>query len=204
MAQALIRSYPEGEANETARFCKLMNDFFDCLNVRAYNEATCKRNVLLGPYRSQDDKRFEWLVNTFLQYFHDWKNPSFLPTAQAKMFISQQTYEGLQITVHSTVETVKFLLSQGVDSVLTERFQQDPLEEYFGNQSQRGRRSDNPDASQLAYNDRALDVQRNIVPIKAGNTGKCSAEKSKWNDIIYNIIQDVSGSVTSLVITIQD
>jgi hypothetical protein len=49
---------------------------------------------------------------------------------------------------------------------------------------QRGRRSDNPDASQFPYNDRALDVQRNIVPIKAGNNGKRSAEKSKRNDII--------------------
>ena len=190
MAQALVRSYPEGEANETARFCKLMNDFFDCLNVRAYNEATYKRNALLAPYRSQDDKRFEWLLNTFLQYFHDWKKAvetrpgEFLATARAKMFISQQTCEGLQITGHSTVQTVKFLLSEGVDSVLTERFQQDPLEEYFGNQRQRRRRSDNPDASQFAYNDPALDVQRNIVPIKAGNTGKRSAEQSKWNDII--------------------
>ena len=49
MAQALVRTYPEGEANETARFCKLMNDFFDCVNVRAFNEATHKRNVLLAP-----------------------------------------------------------------------------------------------------------------------------------------------------------
>ena len=190
MAQALVRTYPEGEANETAMFCKLMNDFFDCLNVRAFSEATHKRNVLLAPYRSQDDERFEWLVNTFLQYFHDWKKAietrpgKFLPTERAKMFISQQTYEGLQITVHSTVEVVKFLISQGVDSVLTERFQQDPLEEYFGNQWQRGRRSDNPYASQFAYNDRALDVQHNVMPIKAGNTGKRSAEKSKWNEVI--------------------
>ena len=190
MAQALVRSYPGGEANETARFCKLMNDFFDCLNARAFNEATHRRNVLLAPYRSQNDERFEWLVNTFLQYFCDWKKAidsrpgKFLPTDRAKMFISQQTYEGLQITVHSTVEVVKFLISQGVDSVLTERFQQDPLEEYFGNQRQRGRRSDNPDPSQFAYNDRALDVQRNIVPIKAGNTGNRSSEKSKWNEVI--------------------
>ena len=129
----------------------------------------------------------EWLVKTFLQYFHDWNEAvdirpgEFLPTARAKMFISQQTYEGFQITVQSTVEIVKFLLSNGVDSVLTEHFQQDLLEECFGNQRQRGRRSDNPDASQFAFNDRALDVQRNIVPIKAGNTGKGSAEKrSLW------------------------
>ena len=105
--------------------------------------------------------------------------------AYAKMFISQQTYEGLQITAHSTVEIVKFLLSKGLNSVLTERFQQDPLEEYFGNQRQRGRRADNPDALQFGYNDRALDVQQNIVPIKSGNVGGRNLKsKSNWLDII--------------------
>ena len=70
-------------------------------------------------------------------------------------------------------------------SVLTERFQQDPLQEYFGNQRQRGRRSDNPDALQFAYNDRALDVQQNIVPIKSGNVGGRNYKtKSNWIDII--------------------
>ena len=71
---------------------------------------------------------------------------------------SQQTYEGFQITTHSTVKIVKFLLSKGLNSVLTERFQQDPLEAYFCNQRQRGRRAENPDALQFGYNDRALDV----------------------------------------------
>jgi hypothetical protein len=141
-----------------------LNKFFDCCNVRSYDEGIHKRNPFLAPYKSQDDTRFTWLLNTFLQYFYGWKeNISTRPgqytaTAQAKMFISQQTHEGLQITAHSTVEVVKFLLSHGLNSVLTERFQQDPLEEYFGNQRQRGRRSDNPDALQFAYNDRALDV----------------------------------------------
>ena len=75
------------------------------------------------------------------------------------MFISQQTYEGLQITAHSTVEIVKFLLSKGLNSVLTERFQQDPLEEYFGNQRQRGRRADNLDALQFGCWGKKLEIK---------------------------------------------
>lgn len=80
---------------------------------------------------------------------------------------------------------MNFLLSHGLNSVLTERFQQDPVEEYFGNQRQRGRRSDNPDALQFGYNDRALDVQQSIVQIKSGNVGKRNCKiKSNWFDII--------------------
>lgn len=41
-------------------------------------------------------------------------------TDGAKTFISQQTYEGLQIITHSTMEAVNFLLSHSLNSVLTE------------------------------------------------------------------------------------
>ena len=65
------------------------------------------------------------------------------------MFISWQTHEGLQITAHSVVEATKFLLNIGMQYVLTERFCQDSVEEYFGNQRKFGRRSDNPDIKTL-------------------------------------------------------
>lgn len=74
-----------------------MNNFFDCCNVRSYNEGIHTRNAFLAPYKSQDDTSFTWLLNTFLQYFHSWKNSistrpgQFTATARAKMFISQQT-----------------------------------------------------------------------------------------------------------------
>ena len=40
--------------------------------------------------------------------------------------------EGLQITVHSFKEVCKFLLEHGVPYLLSERFCQDDLENYFG------------------------------------------------------------------------
>ena len=49
-----------------------------------------------------------------------------------------------QITTLASIEATKFLLTEGFDFVLTERFCQDPVEEYFGNQRKLGRRSDNP------------------------------------------------------------
>ena len=39
-----------------------------------------------------------------------------------------------------------------MDYFLTERFCQDPVEEFFGKQRQLGRRSDNPDINQFSYN----------------------------------------------------
>ena len=50
------------------------------------------------------------------------------------MFLSRQTYEGFKITVNSHIVAVKFLLSQGFQHVLSERFMQDVIEDYFGHQ----------------------------------------------------------------------
>ena len=42
----------------TANFCKMMNDFFDCTNVRSMTEHVSKRNQFIKPYTSPDDERF--------------------------------------------------------------------------------------------------------------------------------------------------
>ena len=56
MALALQRFYPEEEAKETARFCKMINTFFDCLNVRSTTERILKRNDSLAPHSNPDDQ----------------------------------------------------------------------------------------------------------------------------------------------------
>ncbi len=71
----------------------------------------------------------------------------FTPDERARMFLSVQAYKGLQITVKSVVQLTKFLLSEGFECVLTERFCQDDVEEYFGYQRAQGRRSECPDIS---------------------------------------------------------
>eukprot|EP00112_Aurelia_sp_Birch-Aquarium-sp1_P002038 Seg1221.16 transcript_id=Seg1221.16/GoldUCD/mRNA.D3Y31 product="hypothetical protein" protein_id=Seg1221.16/GoldUCD/D3Y31 len=97
------------------------------------------------------------------------------------MFLSRQTYEGLQIKSYSVIEATKFLLSKGVEFVLTERFCQDPVEEYFGNQRKLGRRNDNPDIRQFGYNANTIRTQRSIS-CKSGNTrGRKDKGKSWWN-----------------------
>ena len=83
--------------------------------------------------------------------------------ARSKMFISWQTFEGLQITTHSIIDATKFLLSEGMEFVLTERFCQDPVEEYFGNQRKFGRRCDNPDLRTFGYNDNTIRIQKTYL-----------------------------------------
>ena len=81
------------------------------------------------------------------------------------MFISWQSYEGLQVTVHSFKEVCKFLLQQGISYILSERFCQDDLENYFGRQLAIGHRRDNPTVRDAGYNDNTIKSQYSVRPI---------------------------------------
>ena len=168
----------------TANYCLMMDKFLDCLNVRNTVEYKLKRKPFLKPYESVNDERFAWLDN-FLEYFHLWKESieerpgNFTQNAKSKMFISWQTYEGLQVTVHSFKEVVKYLLENGVTYVLSERFCQDDLENYFGRQRAIGRRKDNPSVRDVGYNDNTIKSQFSVRPI-AGNV---QGTVGKFNDI---------------------
>ena len=95
------------------------------------------------------------------------------------MFISHQTYEGLQTTVYSFIEVCKFLLQHGVPYVLSERFCQDDLENYFGRQRAIGRRRDNPSIRDVGYNDNTIKTQFTVTPIM----GNVRADQNKFNNI---------------------
>ena len=100
-------------------------------------KVTQRKKEYLQSYREIDDTRFIWLENEFLPYLDNWKESTenrpvnFSQKARLRMFLPWQTYEGLKITPHSTIKVVKFLLLQGMPFVLTERLNQDCLEEYF-------------------------------------------------------------------------
>ena len=124
----------------------------------------------------------------FLNYLKNWKESTdnrqgnFTQNAQSRMFISWQTYEGFQISVFSVIEATKFLLQEGMEFVLTERFCQDPAEEYFGNQWKLGRRSDNPDISSFGYNNNTIRIQR-AVSCQSGNTRGRKDRSKAWEHI---------------------
>ena len=81
-------------------------------------------------------------------------------------------YEAILITTHSSIELVKFLLQNNVKYVLTERFCQHPLENYFGRQRSMERRRDNPNLQQLGYQDNTSRASKIFRPITSGNSQK--------------------------------
>lgn len=185
---AVLKAYGPPEAAGTAQFALMMDKFFDCLNVRSTSEHKTKRKPYLAPYTSPYDERFSWLEVEFLPFFEEWQISTkirpgeYTPNARSKMFISWQTYEGLRITSLAVIEATKFLLSEGVEYVLTERFCQDPVEEYFGNQRKLGHRSDNPDMFTFGYNTNTLRIQRE-VSLTSGNTRGRKDKRKAWENI---------------------
>lgn len=113
------------------------------------------------------------------------------------MTLSHETLEGLKMTgivsdklliqfyfhsicsVYSFVEVSKYLLSlkNGL-YILSERFNPDPLESFFGQQRARGGRSDNPNVRKFMYNTQAVRVQRSMAIGDAGNVRK---RKTQWS-----------------------
>ena len=82
----------------TAEFCKMMNNFFDCANVKSLTEHV-RRNDFIKPYVSQDDERFAWLRDVFLHYSEKWRESImqregiYTADEKSKMFLSLQTLQ---------------------------------------------------------------------------------------------------------------
>ena len=84
--------------------------------------------------------------------------------------------------MHSAVEVTKYLLQEGFEFVLTERFCQDPVEEYFVGQRKLGRRSDNPEIKTFGYNSNTLRMQR-TVSCQSGNTRGRKDKTHAWEQV---------------------
>ena len=182
----ILSSYYSPEADGTAELCMNMDKFFDCLNVRNKQTGIYKLKSFLLQYEDRNDERFQWLMDYFLPYLQQWKNSTenregnFKKQDRQKMFLSYQTYEGLQITVHAVIEAVQYMLDNGCKYVLTERFSQDVLEEHNGSHRACGRRSDNPDLYIFGYNSNTLREARAACPITTGNTKGAHKQKRKY------------------------
>ena len=80
------------------------------------------------------------------------------------------------------MKAIQFLLKEGFQNVLTERFIQDDLEDYFGHQRADGGRSDNPTAHEFRYNELTIAAQRDIAPVIRGNVGG-RYKVRKWQEV---------------------
>ncbi|PIK46436.1 hypothetical protein BSL78_16683 [Apostichopus japonicus] len=154
-----LESMGKPELSSTILFIRTINDWFDCLNVANTKQHFQGRNANLAPYKSVDDERFKVLVGEyFLGFLDEWyaesQSAEDVPKKDRyKLFISRETYSGMHITVKSFVSLAKELLQNpSVEYVLSEKFSQDPLEEYFSKQRGCGGRNDNPSVQQVGHN----------------------------------------------------
>jgi hypothetical protein len=153
--------------------------------VRSTSEHERKRNERIKPYENPEDEHLIWMKDRFLKFLEDWKSSiqtregPFTAAEREKMFLSNQTYEGFKISANSRVQVIKFLLSEGFSYVLTERFIQYVIKDYFGHQRTQRGRSDNPSAKRFGYDDLTIAVKRDIAPSVSGNTGGRYG-KAKW------------------------
>ncbi|XP_030833255.1 uncharacterized protein LOC105444767 isoform X2 [Strongylocentrotus purpuratus] len=145
------------ETASTIRFIEYVDTFFDCLNVSTRFGGQRKRKDTLFPYSDQNDWRFTWLTEDLLSYLDEWESEGLILPITARdrerLILSKQTLQGIRMTVNSFVSLCRELLAEeGVQFVLSDKFNQDPLEEYFVKQRSIGRSNENPTVSQFGNN----------------------------------------------------
>jgi len=151
---------------ETVRFIRHVNDFFDMLNGCHTFECQRKANPNLDPYTDVNDVRFDKLLD-FLKYLNDWKEqvqakPGYTDSEKAKMILSQQTLDSIEMSVRSYIGCFKYLLSHGVPFLNARDFIQDKLERYYSKQRQMGGGNRNPTVALYLSNERKIAVHRDM------------------------------------------
>eukprot|EP00731_Ephydatia_muelleri_P032664 Em0024g208a len=152
-------------------FAEIFDRFFDCLNSSSLSAGKRSRNPFRSPYRSGTDWKLKWLTDVFLPYLDEWENcvyerEGFDKSQRSMMLLSKETRQSLKVTVMSFVELVQYLsfTIPGVTVFLGNRICQDPLENFFGQQRQRGRANGNPSSSEFIHNTQALRIVSNTFP----------------------------------------
>lgn len=165
---------------KTVEFIRMMNKWFDIMNVRSLYEGQHSRNPNLEPFKDVNDPRLQWLQTDFLVYLTEWKDAvegrpnTFTKKQKQMMQLSLQTIKGFQITCNSVAEIVRIVLASGAEFVLTNHLNQDPLEQLFGHCRHKGGSNSNPniaDACQALNTIRTVSTQ--AIAAKRGNTLPC-------------------------------
>ena len=62
---SVLTQFGPPEASATAEYCKMIDQFFDCLNARSLDEHLRKRKPLLAPSTIIEDNAFSFLKMYF-------------------------------------------------------------------------------------------------------------------------------------------
>ena len=87
--------------------------------------------------------------------------------------------------------------------VLTEKFNQDVVEEYFMRQRSLGRRNDNPDIYQFGYQSNTIRLQRSIVPMTGNTRSKYKKHVAAWQEVDHTPL-DKRQKLSTYLFSFQD
>jgi DNA transposase THAP9 len=182
VANALDHVYGE-TCKSTVEFIRIINKWFDIVNVKDLFEARNARNPDVAPFTDVNDPRLKWLEHDFLEYLNNWKTAvdnrpgNFTGQQKNKMILSVQTILGFKITCQAIPEIVRIVLAAGAPFVLTNHLNQDPLEQLFGHCRHKGGSNSNPNTAEACN---AINTIRTVstqaVAKKTGNTKECPSQ----------------------------
>ncbi|XP_066910451.1 uncharacterized protein [Clytia hemisphaerica] len=189
VADAMEQHNPDVTVSTRKLFLK-MDEFFDIMNVKSTVEGIHTNKENLKPFKKPNplkpDGRLDWLESNFLKFLNDWQAeikaiPDVDDKRKLRMCLSPQTLNGLRITVHSTIKLIPILLKEpGIEFVLTDRFNQDPIEEHFGKQRARLGGCDNPSLGQYGSSEGKLIAAKDqAILVMRGNTSGTNKPKQK-------------------------
>ncbi|XP_071964864.1 uncharacterized protein [Antedon mediterranea] len=138
--------------SSTIAFIRMVDKFFDCLNVRKLPSEDQDKPEL-EPYRTKVDWRFKWLKEEFLGFLDKWEEQVNLlnecKATKNKMLLSSETLFGLRLTVNSFIDLGEFLLENYVSEgefLLSGHLNRDPIENDFDKESECDGNDANPTA----------------------------------------------------------
>ena len=131
-----LQTFGTTEPSEKAKYWQMLDQVFDCLNVRSLEKKIKRKisriwnHILIKLPKNSPG----WQISSFHILIHGKKILKASQVISRKMSDLKylQTFHGIQIAVRSTVKAAKGFLQNGCICILTERFCQDPVEEYFG------------------------------------------------------------------------
>ena len=57
---SVLNHHGGNELSHTSKYCDIIDQFFDCMNVRIVSEHIRKRKKKVAPYTAVDDERLNW------------------------------------------------------------------------------------------------------------------------------------------------
>ncbi|KAL4143141.1 hypothetical protein QTP88_005505 [Uroleucon formosanum] len=146
-------------SEETEKFTCIFNSVFDALNCRYPAEEI----------RSSCSKDIQVLEET-TSWLNDWESHVIKGNIKKDEFLANSTANGLRITMKSTIDLLNFLLQTcGFKYVLTNKMNQDRMEQFFGTTRQSIGPNDHPTCPSFLQVYKLLTMYSIIKPPKTGN-----------------------------------